>query len=90
MVRFNPEKRHKLFTKNTQRIMDTKLTEKQRELLDDIQRDVTIAKRHLATLELGVLNGLTKEQWIDSIYELLYTALNNAKTLCKTTEEKSL
>ena len=70
--------------------MDTKLTEKQRELLDDIQRDVIIAKCNVETLELGMLNGLTKEQWIDSIYELLYTALNNAKTLCKTTEEKSL
>ena len=66
--------------------MDTKLTEKQRELLDDIQRDVSIAKCNVDTLKLGMLNGLTKEQWIDSIYELLSTALNNAKTLLATTD----
>ena len=29
MVRFNPGKRHKLFTKNTQRIMDTKIAKKE-------------------------------------------------------------
>lgn len=66
--------------------MDTKLTKKQRELLDDIQRDVIIAKCNVDTLKLGMLNGLTKEQWIDSIYELLSTALNNAKTLLTTTD----
>jgi hypothetical protein len=69
--------------------MDTKLTEKQKELLDKIQRDVIFAKCNIETLKLGQLDGLTKEQWIDSIYELLYTALDNAKTLCKITEGKA-
>ena len=67
--------------------MDTKLTEKQRELLDDIQRDVIFAKCNVEALKFGMLNGLTKEQWINSVYELLSTALNNAKKLLETTDK---
>lgn len=67
--------------------MDTKLTEKQRELLDDIQRDVIFAKCNVEAFKFGMLHGLTKEQWIDSIYELLSTALNNTKKLLETTDK---
>ncbi len=67
--------------------MDTKLTKKQRELLDDIQRDVIFANCNVITLKSGQLNGLTKEQWIDSVYELLNNALNNAKKLLETTDK---
>ena len=67
--------------------METKLTEKQRKLLDDIQHDVIFANCNVNTLKSGQLNGLTKEQWIDSVYELLNTALNNAKKLLETTDK---
>lgn len=70
--------------------MDTKLTEKQRELLSKIQRDICLAKCNADALELGLLNGRAKEQWFDSTYQVLYTALYNAKRLCETTKEKAL
>lgn len=70
--------------------MDTKLTEKQRELLSEIQRDICFAKCNADALELGLLNGRAKVQWFASTYQVLYTALCNAKRLCETTKEKEL
>lgn len=66
--------------------MDTKLTEKQRELLSEIQRDICFAKCNADALELGQLNGRAKVQlqWFASTYQVLYTALCNAKRLCET------
>ena len=72
------------YSLKTQRIMDTKLTEKQRELLSKIQRDICLAKCNADALELGLLNGRAKVQWFDSTYQILYTALYNAKRLCET------
>ena len=70
--------------------MDTKLTEKQRELLSEIQRDICLAKCNADALELGLLNGRAKEQWVVSTYQVLYNALYKAKKLCDTTKEKAL
>ena len=70
--------------------MDTKLTEKQRELLSEIQREICLAKCDADALELGLLNGRAKVQWIDIIYQTLYNALYKAKKLCETTKEKAL